>query len=48
MNRKLLTPPKASTAPAELAEEEGRGKRKRASTAKYQQSAKHGLLKKFW
>ena len=40
------TPP-ASTAPAELAEE-GRGKRKRASTAKYQQSAKDGLLKKFW
>jgi hypothetical protein len=41
------TPP-ASTAPAELAEEEGRGKRKRASTAKYQQSTKDGLLKKFW
>jgi hypothetical protein len=37
--------PTASTAPPRLAEEEGRGKRKRALTAKYQQSVKDGLLK---
>ena len=37
--------PPASTAPARLAEDQGRGKRKRASTAKYEQSVKDGLLK---
>jgi hypothetical protein len=37
--------PPASTAPPRLAEDQGRGKRKRASTAKYQQSVEDGLLK---